>query len=168
MNVFDLAMSRNSKKAFLVDSSRYGDTHLDKRFRTASPCRKLYNNSSPLSIRPTCLFVSVFNCTAHAPAFCYRFSDLICLRLDLAHCSHPPCVRALELGEREREEIFKSRAIHGGSLLIRLLILQVFTFAVLAFYRSGGFTRFRGLFVLEEEPELVFLLLLFLPSACLF
>jgi hypothetical protein len=30
MNVCDLAIFRNSKKAFLVVSSRNGDTHLDK------------------------------------------------------------------------------------------------------------------------------------------
>jgi hypothetical protein len=115
------------QKAFLVVSSRTGDTHLDKMSTQPSCVGHLYNNSSPSSIRPACLSVSVFNCTAR-PAFCFRFSDLICpLRLDArfapirSPASHPACAH-WDWRKEGTGKIFESRATNGF-LLSALLIL---------------------------------------------
>jgi hypothetical protein len=70
------------QKAFLVVSSRNGDTHLDKMSTQISSVGHLYNNSStfidPSDIHVFRLHVQLHS--ARAAILFSAFSDLICLR----------------------------------------------------------------------------------------
>ena len=101
------------QKAFLVVSSRNGDTHLDKMSTQISSVGHLYNNSSTFidpSDLPFRLHVQLHS--ARSILF-HAFSDLICLRrLDLARVflsfSLPPFHSACahwDLGEREEKNL---------------------------------------------------------------
>jgi len=101
------------QKAFLVVSSRNGDTHLDKMSTQISSVGHLYNNSSTF-IDPSDLPFRLHVQLQSARSILFRaFSDLICLRrLDLVRVFlsfsllpfHSACAH-WDLGEREEKNL---------------------------------------------------------------